>query len=197
MYDDLKAGRPCVFVSTADFPAKIRNGLHSLGLETEPYESKDTLKFVDSYSAEAGQPSQEKFYVSSSGDLTSLGVKITSAMSTPAEGASVYFDSLTPLAPRSKSESIVSFAQTVGAKVRGSGGKIFFTVGSSLDELILRQLEEASDCIIQMEAFEEGGVRRRRMRIVKFRNRRFHEGWVTFTVDESKGIIFYSKKPRK
>ena len=196
MYDDLKAGRPCVFVSAADFPAKIRSGMRSLGLETEPYESKEALKFVDSYSAEAGQPSQEKFYVSSSGDLTSLGVKITSAMLTPGEGASLYFDSLTPLAPRSKSESIVSFAQTVGAKVRGSGGKVFFTVGSSLDELILRQLEEASDCIIQMEAFEEGGQRRRRMRVVKFRNRRFHEGWVTFTVEENKGIIFYSKKPR-
>src|SRR6266699_321148 len=196
MYDDLKAGRPCVFVSTADFPAKIRSGMRSLGLETEPYESKEALKFVDSYSAEAGQPSQEKFFVSSSGDLTSLGVKITSAMLTPGEGASLYFDSLTPLAPRSKSESIVSFAQTVGAKVRGSGGKVFFTVGSSLDELILRQLEEASDCIIQMEAFEEGGQRRRRMRVVKFRNRRFHEGWVTFTVEENKGIIFYSKKPR-
>ncbi|TMI72716.1 hypothetical protein E6H11_03270 [Candidatus Bathyarchaeota archaeon] len=197
MYDDLKRGRPCVFVSTADFPGKIRSGMRSLGLETEPYESKESLKFVDSYSMEAGQPSQEKFYVSSSGDLTSLGVKISSAMSTPGDGASVYFDSLTPLAPRSKSESIVSFAQTVGAKARGSGGKIFFTIGSSVDDLILRQLEEASDCIIQMEAFEEGGLRRRRMRIIKFRNRSFHEGWVTFTVEDNKGIIFYSKKPRK
>src|SRR5207237_5424422 len=105
--------------------------------------------------------SQEKFYVSSSGDLTSLGVKISSAMSTPGDGASVYFDSLTPLAPRSKSESIVSFAQTVRAKARGSGGKIFFTIGSIADDLSLRQLEEASDCILQMEAFEEGGLRRR------------------------------------
>jgi len=34
------------------------------------------------------------------------------------------------------------------------------------------------------------------MRIVKFRNRRFHEGWVTFTVEDNKGIIFYSKKSR-
>lgn len=197
MYDDLKAGKPCVFVSTADFPLKIRSGIRSLGLEPEPYESKDALKFVDCYSAEAGQLSQEKFYVTSPGDLTSLGVKITSAISAPGEGPSVYFDSLTPLAPRSKPESIVSFAQTVGAKVRGMGGKVFFTVGSSLDESILRQLEESSDCIIQMEAFEEGGVRRRRMRITKFRNRRYHEGWVTFTIEESKGIIFYSKKPRK
>ncbi len=197
MHDDLKAGRPCVFVSTADFPLRIRSGIRSLGLEPEPYESKEALKFVDCYSAEAGQPSQEKFYVSSPGDLTSLGVKITSAISTPSEGPSVYFDSLTPLAPKSRPESIVSFAQTVGAKVRGMGGKVFFTVGSSLDESILRQLEESSDCIIQMEAFEENGVRRRRMRITKFRNRRYHEGWVTFTIEENKGIIFYSKKPRK
>src|SRR5438105_13000815 len=77
MYDDLKTGRPCVFVSTADFPGKIRSGMRSLGLETEPYESKESLKFVDSYSMAAGQPSQEKFYASSSGDLTSLCVKIS------------------------------------------------------------------------------------------------------------------------
>lgn len=196
MYNDLKSGKPCVFVSTADFPLKIRNGMRSLGLETEPFEGKDALKFVDCYSAEAGQPSPEKFYVSSTGDLTSLGVKISSALSDPGGGPSVFFDSLTPLAPKSKPESVVSFAQTMGAKVRGMGGKIFFTLGSSLDESILRQLEEASDCIIQMEAFEEGGIRRRRMRISKFRNRRCHEGWVTFTIEEGKGIIFYSKTPR-
>ena len=196
MFDDLKAGRPCVFVSAADFPLKIRGGMRSLGLETEPYEGKDALKFVDCYSAEAGQPSQEKFYVSSTGDLTSLGVKITSAMTIQSEGPSVYFDSLTPLTPKSRAESVVSFAQTVGAKVRGMGGKVFFTVGSSVDETILRQLEESSDCIIQMEAFEESGLRRRRMRVVKFRNRKFREGWVAFTIEESKGINFYSKKSR-
>ena len=80
--------------------------------------------------------------------------------------------------------------------MRGVGGKVFFTVGSSVDERILRQLEESSDCIIQMEAFEESGLRRRRMRVVKFRNRKFREGWVAFTIEESKGINFYSKKSR-
>ncbi len=197
MYDDLRSGKPCVFVSTADFPSKIRGGMKSLGFETDAYEGKEYLKFVDCYSAEAGQPSSEKFSVSSLSDLTSLGIKITSAVSNPGEFPSVFFDSLTPLTPKSKPENIVSFAQTVGAKVRGLGGKAYFTVGSSTDQSILRQLEESSDCVIQMEAFEEKGIRRRRMRIAKFRNRRYHEGWVTFTVEEGKGIIFYSKKPKR
>ncbi len=190
------SGKTLLLEQLMFFPLKIRGGMRSLGLETEPYEGKDALKFVDCYSAEAGQPSQEKFYVSSTGDLTSLGVKITSAMTIQSEGPSVYFDSLTPLTPKSKAESVVSFAQTVGAKVRGMGGKVFFTVGSSVDETILRQLEESSDCIIQMEAFEESGLRRRRMRVAKFRNRKFREGWVAFTIEESKGINFYSKKSR-
>jgi len=197
MYDDLRSGKPCVFVSTADFPSKIRGGMKSLGFETDPYEGREYLRFVDCYSAEAGQPSQEKFYISSLSDLTSLGVKITSAISTPGEFPSVFFDSLTPLTPKSKPENIVSFAQAVGAKVRGVGGKAYFTVGSGTEPSILRNLEESSDCVIQMEAFEEKGIRRRRMRITKFRNRRFHEGWVTFTVEEGKGIIFYSKKPKR
>jgi len=197
MYDDLRSGKPCVFVSTADFPSKIRGAMKSLGFETDPYEGREYLRFVDCYSAEAGQPSQEKFYISSLSDLTSLGVKITSAISNPGEFPSVFFDSLTPLTPKSKPENIVSFAQAVGAKVRGVGGKAYFTVGSGTEPSILRNLEESSDCVIQMEAFEEKGIRRRRMRITKFRNRRFHEGWVTFTVEEGKGIIFYSKKPKR
>jgi KaiC/GvpD/RAD55 family RecA-like ATPase len=197
MYDDLRSGKPCIFVSTADFPSKIRGAMKSLGFETDPYEGREYLRFVDCYSAEAGQPSQEKFYISSLSDLTSLGVKITSAISNPGEFPSVFFDSLTPLTPKSKPENIVSFAQAVGAKVRGVGGKAYFTVGSGTEPSILRNLEESSDCVIQMEAFEEKGIRRRRMRITKFRNRRFHEGWVTFTVEEGKGIIFYSKKPKR
>jgi KaiC/GvpD/RAD55 family RecA-like ATPase len=48
-----------------------------------------------------------------------------------------------------------------------------------------------------MEAFEESGSRKRRLRIAKFRARKHQEGWALFTIEDGKGIIFYSKKPRK
>src|SRR5207244_8764857 len=94
-------------------------------------------------------------------------------------------------------ESIVSFVQSVGARVRGLSGKAFFTVGLGVDGTVQRQLEDTADCIVQMEAFEESGSRKRRLRISKFRARKHQEGWALFTIEDSKGIIFYSKKPRK
>jgi len=198
MAEDLRNGRPCVFVTTGDFPSNIRANMKTLGFDISGYEQNGLLTFVDGYSAEAGQESREKISIPSLGDLTTLGIKITSALPTPSfKGGSLYFDSLTPLASKAKPESIVSFVQSVGAKVKGLSGKAFFTVGLGVDGAVQRQLEDTADCIVQMEAFEESGSRKRRLRIAKFRARKHQEGWALFTIEDGKGIIFYSKKPRK
>jgi KaiC/GvpD/RAD55 family RecA-like ATPase len=198
MAEDLRNGRPCVFVTTGDFPSNIRANMKTLGFDVSGYEQNGLLTFVDGYSAEAGQESREKISIPSLGDLTTLGIKITSALPSPSfKGGSLYFDSLTPLASKARPESIVSFVQSVEAKVKGISGKAFFTVGLGIDDAVQRQLEDTTDCIVQMEAFEESGSRKRRLRIAKFRARRHHEGWALFTIEDGKGIIFYSTKPRK
>jgi len=197
MFEDLKRGKPCVFVSTSDFPSNVRSGMKSMGLDVRGYEQSGLLTFVDGYSAEAGQESTEKFSVPSVGDLTTLGMKISSSLPPQrSKGASLYFDSLVPLASKTKPESIVSFVQSIGAKMKGIGGKAVFTLGPSVDQMVQKQLEDMSDCVVQMEAFEERGVRRRRLKIAKLRARRHQEGWNVFAIEDGKGIIFYSKKPK-
>ncbi len=196
MFEDLKRGKPCVFVSTGDFPSNVRSGMKSMGLDVRGYEQSGLLTFVDGYSAEAGQESAEKFSVPSIGDLTTLGIKISSSLPPQSKGASLYFDSLVPLASKTKPESIVSFVQSIGAKMRGIGGKAVFTLSPSVDPMVQKQLEDMSDCVVQMEAFEERGVRRRRLKIAKLRARRHQEGWNVFAIEDGKGIIFYSKKPK-
>ncbi|HEX4921139.1 MAG TPA: RAD55 family ATPase, partial [Candidatus Bathyarchaeia archaeon] len=198
MGEDLRAGKPCVYVSTGDFPNNIRINMKSMGYDVSGYEANGQLTFVDGYSSEAGQESREKVAVPSLGDLTTLGIKITSVLPSPDfKGGSLYFDSLTPLASKAKPESIVSFVQSVGARVKGLHGKAFFVLGLGIDGAVQRQLEDSADCIVQMEAFEESGTRKRRLRIAKFRARGHQEGWALFTIEGGKGIIFYSKKPRK
>jgi KaiC/GvpD/RAD55 family RecA-like ATPase len=197
MYEDLRRGRHCIFVATGDFPTNIRSNMKSMGLDVTGYEQSGLLSFVDAYSSEAGQESREKFSTPSLGDLTTLGMKITSSLPLDkAKGASLYLDSLVPLASKAKAETIISFVQSVGARMRGMGGKAVFTLGPSVDGAVQRQLEDMADCVVQMEAFEERGVRRRRLRIAKFRSRRHQEGWSVFAIEEGKGIIFYSKKPK-
>ena len=198
MGEDLRAGKPCVFVSTSDFPSSIRSNMKSMGYDVSGYEANGQLAFVDGYSAEAGQMSREKVAVPSLGDLTTLGIKITSVLPEPDfKGGSLFFDSLTPLASKAKPESIVSFVQSVGARVKGLHGRAFFALGLGIDGTVQRQLEDSADCIVQMEAFEESGTRKRRLRIAKFRARGHQEGWALFTIEGGKGIIFYSRKPRK
>jgi len=197
MFEDLKRGKPCVFVSTSDFPSNVRSAMKSMGLDVRGYEQSGLLTFVDGYSAEAGQESTEKFSIPSIGDLTTLGMKISSSLPIQrSKGASLYFDSLVPLASKTKPESIVSFVQSVGAKMKGMGGKAVFTLGPSVDPMVQKQLEDMSDCVVQMEAFEERGVRHRRLKIAKLRARRHQEGWNVFAIEDGKGIIFYSKKPK-
>ena len=196
MYEDLKRGRPCIYVAADDFPDRIRDQMRNLGIDVGGYEKSGLLSFVDCYSAEAGRIPTEKFSVSSMGDLTTLGVKISSALQDQ-KGTCLYLDSLSPFVPRAKPESIVSFVHAIGAKVRGLDGKAFFTMSTGSDETIQRQMEDMADCVIQMEAFEEKDIRRRRMRIRKFRNRRHQESWATFTIEDGKGIIFYTKQSRR
>jgi len=196
MYEDLKRGRPCIYVGADDFPDRIRDQMRGLGIDVGGYESVGLLSFVDCYSAEAGRTPTERYSVPSVGDLTTLGVKISSALQDQ-KATSLYLDSLSPFVPRAKPESIVSFVHAIGAKVRGLDGKAFFTMSTGSDETIQRQMEDMADCVIQMEAFEEKDIRRRRLRIRKFRNRRHQEGWATFTIEDGKGIIFYTKKSRR
>ena len=197
MFEDLRRGRPCVFIATGDFPANIRQNMKSMGLDVTGYEQSGLLSFVDAYSSEAGLESREKFSTPSLGDLTTLGMKITSSLPfDKAKGASLYLDSLVPLASKAKAESIISFVQSVGARMRGMGGKAVYTLGPSVDGAVQRQLEDLADCVVQMEAFEERGIRRRRLKIAKLRARRHQEGWSVFAIEDGKGIIFYSKKPK-
>ena len=197
MFEDLKRGRPCVFLATGDFPSNVRASMRTMGLDVTGYEQNGLLTFVDGYSAEAGQESREKIYVPSLGDLTTLGMKISSSLPDGSfKGGSLYFDSLTPLASIAKPENLVSFVQTIGARVKGLGGKAFFTLGPSVAPAVQKQLEEMADCVVQMEAFEEGGTRKSRLRISKLRARRHQQGWVIYTIEDGKGIIFYSKNPK-
>jgi KaiC/GvpD/RAD55 family RecA-like ATPase len=196
--EDLRKGRPCVYVTTGDFPDSVRSNMKTMGVDVTGYEQKGLLTFVDGYSAEAGQESKEKISIPSLSDFTTLSIKLSSAFPSPSfKGGSLYFDSLTPLASKARPESIVSLVQSVGAKVKGLGGKAFFAVGLGIDTTVQRQLEDTTDCIVQMEAFEEAGSRKRRLRIAKFRARKHQDSWALFTIEEGKGIIFYSKKPRQ
>lgn len=181
--------RSCVYIVNTDFPYKIRERMDELGIGVDAHGEKSKLIFIDCYSGSAGQHSKEELSVSSMTDLTTLGVQITSCLKKLGSNADVFFDSLGPLVPMIKPDNVMSFVQSMGAKVRGNQGRFFFTVGPSVPREFMNKLEESADCIVEVGVFEEKGRQRRRLRVKKMRGR-YVERWVDFSVQPKRGMLF-------
>jgi len=191
--ESLSMNRSCVFITNADFPSKIRKSMADLGISGEGSKDRAELVFIDCYSGTAGQPSTEKYSVSSPTDLTTLGVKISICLESLGGDTDVFLDSLAPLFTMLKADFIVTFVHSIGAKVKGANGRFFFTVGAGVEEEVLAKLEGTSDGVVEIETYEEKGVQRRRLRVKKMRGK-YVDKWVPFSVEPGKGIVFYARK---
>jgi len=194
LYDSLKSGNSCVFITNVEFPSKIIENMKSLGMDTQAYYDNNKLVFIDSYSNLAGKPSSEKYYISSLSDLTALGIKISSCLSELKGKVDVFLDSFTPMFTALKLEQILSFIHSIGAKVKGNDGRFYYTLGTSLEEEIITKIEEISDCVIETILLEERGKLKRKLRIKKIRGGKFIEKWIEFSIKD-KGITFYVNEP--
>jgi len=191
--ESLRVNRSCVFITNTDFPSKIRNNMADLGIGSKSLRNQGRLVFIDCYSGTAGQPSTEEHSVSSPTDLTALGVKISICLESLGSNTDVFLDSLAPLFTMLKADFIVTFVHSIGAKVKGASGRFFFTVGPGVEEDVLVKLEGISDGVIEIETYEEKGVQRRRLRVKKMRGR-YVDRWVQFSIEPSKGMVFYARK---
>lgn len=192
MYDQLSKGGSCVFITNNDFPEKISKDMKRLGLDVSPFRGKQ-LAFIDCYSGTAGRASSERYSVEVLTDLTGLGIQISSAASALGEGTTFFFDSLAPLFASLKPDPIMTFVHSIGARIKGQRGSLYFSVGTGLDNDTMSRLEGLSDCIIELETFEREGAACRRLRVKKIRGRKHSEKWVEFHVGAPEGIVFYSR----
>jgi len=191
--ESLRMNRSCVFITNTDFPSKIRKNMVELGISSKSRKDRARLVFIDCYSGTAGQPSTEEYFVSSSTDLTTLGIKISTCLESLGVESDVFLDSLTPLFTMLKQDFIVAFVHSIGAKVKGANGRLFFTVGAGVEEDVLVRLEGTSDGVVEIETEEEKGVQRRRLRVKKMRGR-YVDKWVQFSVESGRGIVFRARK---
>ncbi len=194
MHDQLARGGKCVFVTNNDFPRKIVEDMKELGLDVARFE-RESLAFIDCYSGAAGRPSTERYSIQVLTDLTNLGTQISSAANALGEGTTFFLDSLAPLFASLKPDPILTFIHTVGARIKGQGGSLYFSVGTGLDKDVLSRLEGLSDCIIELDTYERKGTPVKRLRIKKIRGRRHPEKWMEFSIEAPYGIVFYG--PRK
>lgn len=193
-YSGLAGGRSSIYITNVEFPDRIRTDMESLAMPVDQYEKAGKLVFIDCYTALTGRTSGEKHYVGSLADLTSLGVKVTSVLEELGKGTDVYLDSLTPILSNMKHESVLNFVQSVGAKIRGLGGRFFGTLGRAVDKSALARLEEICDCIIETRLVDDIDNGGKMLRIRKMRGKAFLDRWIPFNIEPRRGIVFYTSR---
>lgn len=193
-YQSLKSGRGCVFVTNVELPSDVRATMKTMGMDTTQNESEGKLIFIDCYSSLSGTASKEKRSIGSITDLTSLGVLITRSIEEIAGTTDVYFDALTPLFTTLKPDYVLTFFQSIGAKVKSYNGGLCTIIGTSVEKETLTRVEEVSDCVIETQLSEGGTGQRRRLRIKKLRGHPYVDSWTRFVITDQ-GITFYTRKP--
>ncbi|WP_455278479.1 RAD55 family ATPase [[Eubacterium] cellulosolvens] len=191
----LRSGKPCVFIANLDFPSNIRDYLKSFEPDLDKYEKSSKLIFIDCYSGSGGKESSEKHQIPSLGDLTGLGVQLSSCLEELGQDTDVFLDSLTPLFTMLKDEYIANFIHSVGAKTKGVNGRFFYTIGSAVGRKGLNAIEAVCDIVIEMSSAEEAGEYQRKLRIKKMK-RKHLERWIDFRIDGDEGIIFRTRSKK-
>jgi KaiC/GvpD/RAD55 family RecA-like ATPase len=192
--DSLLLGRRCVYVSNMELPSKIRDQLTRIGVDVRDSEHENKLRFVDAYSGETGTRSSEMHAVSSPRDLTGLGIQITSCIEELAGTADVFFDSLTPVVESGGPARGLEFVQYYGARTTKSGGTFVYATTATIGDEMTGRLEEASDCVVQIEKMPGRGKVRGRLLVKKARGLEHEQDWVGFKIT-SKGRMEFVSLP--
>jgi KaiC/GvpD/RAD55 family RecA-like ATPase len=192
--DSLKLGRRCVYVSNMELPSKIRDQLTRIGVNVRDSEHENKLRFIDAYSGETGTRSSEMHTVSSPRDLTGLGIQITSCIEELAGTADVFFDSLAPVVESGGPARGLEFVQYYGARTTKSGGTFVYATTATIGDELASRLEEASDCVVQIEKMTGRGKVRGRLLVKKARGVEHEQNWVGFKIT-SKGRMEFVSLP--
>jgi len=190
--DSLQEGRPCVYVSNAELPSKIRDQLGRMGLDAQICERERKLRFVDAYSGTTDAGSPEKHFITSPTDLTGLGIQLTSCIEELGGVADVFLDSVTPIVMSVGAERSLDFLRYYGARTTKSGGSFLYVATATIGPESLGRFEEASDCVLQTE----GSVSTRRIRgrllVKKARGIEHEHDWVGFKITPRGRMRFLS-----
>jgi KaiC/GvpD/RAD55 family RecA-like ATPase len=165
-----------------------------MGLKVKDYEKEKKLKFIDAYSGETGTLSGEEYSTPSPNDLTALGIQLTHCIDELGGKADVFLDSLTPILSSGSAERGLEFVRYYGARVTKSGGAFLCVATTAIESTVLSRLEEASDCVLQIERSTEVRKVVGRLLVKKARGVEHEREWVGFRIT-SKGRIEFVSLP--
>jgi archaeal flagellar protein FlaH len=189
LHDELDAGRPCALLSYDAFPEDVQARMGEFGWDIISSLRKGRLKIIDCYSGLAGQGEGA---LRDPSDLTELNIQVTSFI-TKAKNAPVtlILDSLTPIFNGVDAKQAINFLQTVGAKVKKTGGLFILTASrGAIPEDSIAKIKSIVDGVIELTLVRSGRKRIRNLSVLKMERRRIVSDTVSFEIARGRGLVF-------
>jgi KaiC/GvpD/RAD55 family RecA-like ATPase len=196
----LRNVRPTVWLAFDDFPSNVRKSLESYSPQYRDHENTGLLTYVDCYSSIAGVPSEEKYALKNRADLNELSLLLTNMLNEKARlgHPKIFLDSVTPLFTYKEPQLVVQFLASVAAKVKAKNAAFLVSITTgTVDEEVMRRLETIMDFAVELRFVEEGGRRKRQLRISKARGQRVYEDWVPIYIGSQALSIDVGDDPAK
>ena len=189
LHDELESGRLCALLSYDAFPEDVQARMTEFGWDIISHLRKGRLKIIDCYSGLAGQGEGA---IKDPSDLTELNIQITSFIAKTKGGpVTVVLDSLTPIFNGVDEKQAFIFIQTVGAKVKKTGGLFIETASKgAIPEDAAAKLKTMADGVIELGIVRSRGKSHRFLTVLKMERRRISSDSVPFQIDRTRGFVF-------
>ena len=103
----------------------------------------------------------------------------------PGSRIKVFIDSASALYNYTNADDVNRFLATLGAKVKGLGGSLFFSLG---DKIISpdnqRRVEDTVDGIVQLRSHKDPALKTKEFRIRKMRGKEIFSEWLPYYIGE-------------
>jgi len=189
LHDELESGRLCALLSYDAFPEDVQARMTEFGWDIISHLRKGRLKIIDCYSGLAGQGEGA---IKDPSDLTELNIQITAFIAKAKGGpVTVVLDSLTPIFNGVDDKQAVNFIQTLGAKVKKTGGLFIETAskGAIPDDAVAK-LRTMADGVFELGIVRSRGKSHRFLTVPKMERRRISSDSVPFQIDRTRGFVF-------
>jgi KaiC/GvpD/RAD55 family RecA-like ATPase len=189
LHDELESGRLCALLSYDSFPEDVQARMTDFGWDIISDLRKGRLKIIDCYSSLAGQGEGA---IKDPSDLTELNIQIT-AFIAKAKGSpvTVVLDSLTPIFNGVDEKQAINFIQTIGAKVKKTGGLFIETASKgAIPDDAAAKLKTLADGVIELGIVRSRGKSHRFLSVPKMERRRISSDPVSFQINRTRGFVF-------
>ena len=189
LHDELEAGRPCALLSYDAFPEDVQARMGEFGWDIISHLRKGRLKIIDCYSGLAGQGEGA---LRDPSDLTELNIQVTSFISKAKNvPVTLILDSLTPIFNGVDGKQAINFLQTVGAKVKKTGGLFILTASrGAVPEDSVAKIVSIVDGVIELTLVRSGRKGVRYLSVLKMERRRIATERVAFEIERGRGLVF-------